>query len=549
MGFCVQETQDSGFIVTGYTMSYGAGNCDVWLIRTDKSGDTLWTNTFGGTGEDWGKCVQETEDGGFIVVGRKSLKVGIEQKEDVWLIKTDSLGNKLWDIAYGKEEFDDGGFDIKNTKDGGFIITGYTCSYSVGGADVWLIKTDSLGNKLWDKTYGGEFDDRGYSVDETEDGGFVITGETWSYSSLPGWQADIWLIRTNELGDILWTKTYGGDYEDVGMCVQEVQGGGFFVTGWTLSFVPETALRGLWSFRTDELGNKLWDKFFYGRDALGFFGKQTRDGGFIIAGQCIIQISKSAQVLLIRLDKEEVEEKIVMSVEPDTIIGPPPAVGDTFVDSIYISNITTPLLYGWNFGMTFNPEVLHCLKVEEGPFLKEFGQTLFGVGPIDNDLGDIQYVFCALFYPSPGATGSGTIAYITWQVMGHGSSPLQLKDVTLADPNANPIPCESKDGYFELPTGVIETATCPYGDGLILQSYPNPIRAEAMIRYEVSVTGIVSLKVYNITGELVATIVNEKKAPGYYSAHWSSKTLPNGVYFCRLEHNSKVITQKLVIVK
>jgi hypothetical protein len=272
-GSSVQQTSDGGFIIVGDTASFGAGWADVWLIKTDADGNKQWDRTFGGSGLDSGRSVQQTSDGGFILVGyTASFGAG-----DVWLIKTDADGNKLWDRTFGGGNLDEGR-SVQQTSDGGFIIVGYTASFGAG--DVWLIKTDADGNKLWDRTFGGSMVDRGYSVQQTSDGGFIIVGWTWSFGA---GGPDVWLIKTDADGNKLWDRTFGGSDWDEGYSVQQTSDGGFILVGWTWSFGaggPD-----VWLIKTDADGNKLWDRTFGGSMVdRGFSVQQTSDGGFIIVG-------------------------------------------------------------------------------------------------------------------------------------------------------------------------------------------------------------------------------------------------------------------------
>jgi len=276
-GYFFQPTSDNGFILTGETNSFGSGNSDVWLVKTNKDGDTLWTKTYGGKENDWGEAVVQTSDNGFLIVGgTKSYGNG---GTDVWLIRTNSSEDTLWTRTYGGKG-DDWAEEVAQTTDGGFIVPGWTNSTPKGDFDALLIKYDASGNLVWSHTYGGDRVDAAKSVVQTVDGGFLVAGLTMSFGK---GSSDFWIIRTNQLGDTLWTRTFGGSGYDMPFCVTRTLDNGFAVVGRTHSFGNNDG--NLWILRLNSVGDTVWTKSYGGKGYdIGTFVQQSPNGNLLIAG-------------------------------------------------------------------------------------------------------------------------------------------------------------------------------------------------------------------------------------------------------------------------
>jgi hypothetical protein len=271
-GYSVQQTQDGGYIVAGYTNSFG-DSIQVYLVKTNASGDTLWTRTYGGSRTDWGNSVQQTTDGGYIVAG---YTFSFGDSSQVYLVKTNASGDNLWTRTYGGSSTDRGN-SVQQTQDGGYIVAGYTNSFG-NWFQVYLIKTNSGGDTLWTRTYGGAHWDEGWSVQQTSDGGYIVAGET----SPSGNSNDVYLIKTNSGGDTLWSRNYGGTGWDEGYSVQQTSDTGYIVAGFTNSFGNGDQV---YLIKTNPSGDTLWTKTYGGTDYdWGESVRQTSDGGYIVAG-------------------------------------------------------------------------------------------------------------------------------------------------------------------------------------------------------------------------------------------------------------------------
>ncbi len=314
-GGSVQQTSDGGYIVAGFTSSFGNSD-QVYLIKTDSLGDTLWTKTYGDVDQDWGYSVQQTSDSGYIIAGT-TLPPGSNHYYHVYLIKTDASGDTLWSRAFGNQNsYSEFAYSVRQTSDGGYVVAGVI--YGVA-KHVLLIKTNASGDTVWSRVHfpGGQMAN---SVQQTKDGGYIVAGTMgidnafmtksdqngyalWtSYygNNAFGYDAkqtsdggyilvgingysDVYLIKTDANGDSLWSRLIGGATSvDYGYSVQQTSDGGYIITGSSNNFG-----RGgdVYLVKTDSLGDTLWTRGYGMPDAdCGQSVQQTSDGGYIISG-------------------------------------------------------------------------------------------------------------------------------------------------------------------------------------------------------------------------------------------------------------------------
>src|SRR5271157_1463801 len=275
----VRQCPDGGYIVAGYTYSFGNGGSDVYLVKADGSGNLQWSRTYGGSGDDLAYAVNLTRDGGYIITGY-TYSFG-NGGSDVYLVKTDGSGNLQWSKTYGGAA-NDSGCSVFQAVDGGYVIGGYTSSFGNGSNDFYLIKTDASGNLQWSRTYGGPGDDDGKDIIPTSDGGYAFLGYTDSYGN--GSYA-VYLVKTNATGDVQWTRTYGGSGRDFGQFIRQTTDGGYVIAGLSAPY-SNNGVHDALMIKTDSMGNAQWIKVYGGSnfdEARAV--QQMSDGGYVLAGQ------------------------------------------------------------------------------------------------------------------------------------------------------------------------------------------------------------------------------------------------------------------------
>lgn len=278
------QTTDGGYALAGYTESFGAGSQDIWLVKTDASGNLEWNKTYGGANSDTASSIVQTNDGGYALLGT-TTSLG-DTTGDFWLVKVDQIGNEQWNKTYSKANKRDRGRSLAYCNDGGFILAGVAEWTSSPWFQIWLIKTNSTGHNQWDYTYGqnvgyiSTFTGYEHAVIETSDGGYAVAGARYPNPTY----YSVWFFKTDENGTMLWHKTYGTtNHLDSGQSLVETSDGGYAIAGYTSSYGAGN--HDFWLIKTNSTGDKVWDKT-YGGINVDYASSmvQTSDGGYALVG-------------------------------------------------------------------------------------------------------------------------------------------------------------------------------------------------------------------------------------------------------------------------
>ncbi|BDS14360.1 T9SS type A sorting domain-containing protein [Aureispira anguillae] len=303
-GFSIQQLSDGNYIAVGVTSSSDGdvttnhGDYDAWILKLNSTGGIIWEKSLGGTFADNARHVQETSDGGYIVVGTfGSLVSGNHGGDDYWVIKLDNSGTILWDKKLGGSSWERGQY-IQETSDGGYIVSGTSESTdgdvtgNHGDKDYWVVKLNSVGNIVWEQSLGGSNAEMLGSCQETNDGGYIVAGSSFSLDgdiTTHYGENDIWLVKLNSQGGIVWEKTLGGTGWETTAIVEVMSDGGYTVVGASSSnnvdLTHNNGFSDFWTVRLDSIGTITWQV------SLGSTGEdypqsiqETSDGGCIITG-------------------------------------------------------------------------------------------------------------------------------------------------------------------------------------------------------------------------------------------------------------------------
>lgn len=312
----IQETSDGGYVASGATWSKGAGYGDIWILKFDNTGSLLWDKIFGGSSFDRSNEIEQTKDEGYIIAGQTESKGAGDC--DAWILKLDKSGNLTWDKTFGTKDYESAS-SIQQTKDEGYvfisnkgvhtqlIVKETIISIGLDKGDFIIFKLDKNGSIMWEKTYGGNDNDGASSIQQTKDGGYIIAGSKggiWTkvLDNIEIQKQDLWVLKLDSSGNLLWEKTFGGDKNDKACSIKQTTDEGYIVAGYTES--KGLGDRDMWILKLDKNGNLVWDKTFGTVNwDMAYSAIQIKDGNYVVVGDMYEKNDKEDDSYILKLDK------------------------------------------------------------------------------------------------------------------------------------------------------------------------------------------------------------------------------------------------------
>lgn len=512
-----------------------------------------WAKAYGGTDEDFGSCIQQTAEGGYAIAS--FTETFGDGQEDFLLIKLDSAGVISWSKTFG-DGFSDIATTVKQTSDNGYIMVGGTRCYGAGQYDLFVVKTDALGNLSWAKAIGGSSIDAANSVQQTSDGGYIVAGFSYSYS---GDSSDIFVIKLTSTGTTSWATSIGGTGEDVVTnCIQQTTDGGYIVAGWTTSFGAGGS--DFFIIKLASGGNVSWARVIGGSsdDAANAI-QQTSDGGYLVVGNTTSYGAGGQDVLVIKLTSTGTVSwattyggssldnpwSTYQATDGDyMVVGETQSFGMGGQDFLVMKlGSTGNITWAKTFGGAGDECANWVIQTSSGEFMVAGDAQSFGPGGYDvlvikiNQDGTMAPT-CP-WYPAAVNTSNPTPSSSS-PTVGANELPSNVSVFpTVTSPSVQAVDICADAAVEENKNYIKGNLSC----------IANPVSRSAVINYQIPVTSKVSLKVYDISGICVKNILNEEKQAGNYSININTKNLNAGVYLVSLNAGNLRETKKLILVK
>ncbi|MBE0571456.1 MAG: T9SS type A sorting domain-containing protein, partial [Ignavibacteriaceae bacterium] len=585
VGNSVKQTNDGGFIVAGTTSSFGAGGQDIYLIKTDENGETLWTKTFGGSGNDRASNVVETNDNGYAIFGTtNSYGNG---GDDFLLWKTDSLGNTEWYKSYGTNSNEVGNEGIQ-TSDNGYIMVG---NINEAFQKSRIIKTDSSGNETWSKVIINYLcPTLVYSVTQTIDSGYVVCG-SWYYWIPGDYVYESYLYKFSSSGDSLFLKSYDFTIREISKVVRNSYDGKLIMGGITGTYDQKSRL-----LKVTPYGDILWTKEIDGSQDPDYLNslEQDFDNGFVFTIVCNGNPPYGADFGLIKCDinGDFLWEKRIGGSQYD------------FARSVNLTNDSGYVVVGetksfgagdndvWLMKLNYPPSAKIQLSKDslnltfDGlSFTSKDSLVIYNTGNIILNIDTIYSTnasgfildiilkdttihsavtwrnsYYNPFEIEPGDSAKLVFTYPLWIPKSFNINETWLDTVIILNNSVNSSSLAIPT-VIDFPVGISDESNDLPEKFSLSQNYPNPFNPSTKIKFQIPSFTLrqaqsdiwVTLKVYDVLGNEIATLVNEEKHPGTYEIGFNTsaiKHLPSsGIYFYQLKAGDYVETKKMVLIK
>ena len=606
-GNAMLETTDGGYIITGTkTIDIMLDQSEVYILRIDAEGNELWSKTYGGEYSVHGSSICQANDGGFLIAG--SIKFVSGAAADAWVLKISAQGDSLWSNSFGGTSTDQASC-IRPTSDNGFIITGFnSVPYSGVGDQVMLAKLDSVGNYDWQQVYGDQYQNYGNWVEETSDGGYIIAGKTYtSYSGKPDWL----VIKTSPEGDSLWSYTYGMQGEDVAHRVIENTANGNYLVIGDLTVVVEMTDKDYYYYPfgvdcIDRDGTLLWQEM-YGlykphmvRDA-----SLTHDGNLMVGGTNFDPDWTHSDIFLYEIDAS-VGDSIWMDTYGDYVnenassflqtsdfgyiisgkAGNPPANKLVYVMRLDHSNATTSLIQR---NEDINLELVDAESQDQLSMICEQNKVYGITVTLDTlrhpSVDDLEIILehsgtSAILAKQPSNSGSDFIGTIFFdgasRPVSSGNAPYTgffkpfetLSVFNEMDPNGSwtlRIIDHAGGGSLKSLERMLDSwgikllvdkaggtfiSSQDAGDNFILKpNFPNPFSDQTSINFVLTEPSFVRLSIFDASGRLIKEFASREYPAGEHRLEWSTEKQTPGSYFIRLEAGRHLEFRKVLLIR
>lgn len=588
----ISTTSDGGMIAVGKAERlFGINNYDIWVVRTDAWGDTLWTKFYGSPWELWdtGKAVRETEDGGFIILGRIFIPWD-DVHADVWLIKTDSSGNVQWEKFYGGV-YTQNGSALDITHDGGYIFSAFSRD-STGDIGAWVVRTDSEGDTLWTRLLNGAERDHLESVKSVSDGGYIFAGNSNSFhsdSSDTSLRKDAWVVKLDSSGNTEWSKSYGSKIDDSFRSVLQTDDGGFLFGGNTNWFSGDSTFEA-WVVKTDSVGNRLWENTYNDGGSTRLSTViNSHNGGYIFTGLSrlsdfdpwevyVVEVDSIGNLMWSRKYGNGIEDRgenitsyengyLIAGVTYEKRISEPGNRARGLI--IRLGDPLSRLAIGTTEGrtdellylpvrVTFPKELsFNSIHIELSGYkdnLNFFGLDTIGtvIGPTGWDYSAEESGSSLIIDLSGEESITADDTLFNLMFVGHSFIEEFIEvSIDSAIIDSGVVPVEFKNGGVQLLPAIKvdnEEASLPKRYSLN-QNYPNPFNPVTTIGFDIPKAGHTTLIIYDVLGRVVERLVDGRLESGRYSYQWDGSEVSSGMYIYKLSSGDYVQSRKMVLLK